>query len=275
MSQVLVSVIMGTYNPDCEKLKKSVESIITQTYTNWELLLYDDGSEKNTAGNIRKIAETDQRIRYVCGGENRGLAYALNVCIVQAKGEYIARMDDDDEAFPERIEKQVAFLEENPEYSWTGCAAELIDTDGCWGIAMRPECPDKKAFLKYSPYIHPGVIFRRNVLKEANGYRDSMWTARCEDYELFMRLTASGHRGYNMQETLIRYREDSKYLKRRFRYCFSEMLIRIQGFYRLKLFGIQTIPYILKPIMVYVASRFPAAAQKIRRYKNKKRKTIR
>ena len=54
MSQVLVSVIMGTYNPDCEKLKKSVESIITQTYTNWELLLYDDGSEKNTAGNIRK-----------------------------------------------------------------------------------------------------------------------------------------------------------------------------------------------------------------------------
>ena len=140
---------------------------------------------------------------------------------------------------------------------------------------MRPECPDKKDFLKYSPYIHPGVTFRSQVLKDAHGYHISAWTARCEDYELFMRLTASGYRGYNMQEPLIRYREDSKYLKRRFRYCFSEMLIRIQGFWRMKIFSIWTVPYILKPIAVYAVSRFPAPAQKLRRYKNKKRKTIR
>lgn len=275
MSQVLVSVIMGTYNPDCKKLKESVESIIAQTHKNWELLLYDDGSGKETAQNILRISRMDPRIKYIRNNRNRGLAYALNVCISRARGEYMARMDDDDEAFAERFEKQIAFLEANPQYSWTGCAAELTDADGCWGIALRPECPDKKDFLKYSPYIHPGVIFKSQVLKDNHGYHISPWTARCEDYELFMRLTALGYRGYNMQEPLIRYREDSKHLKRRFRYCFSEMLIRIQGFYRLKIFDIWTVPCILKPIAVYVASRFPVSAQKLRRYKNKKRKIIR
>lgn len=275
MSQVLVSVIMGTYDPDCKKLKKSVESVIAQTYKNWELLLYDDGSEKKTAENILKISRMDPRIRYIRNEKNRGLAYALNICISRARGEYMARMDDDDEAFAERLEKQIAFLEANPQYSWTGCAAELTDADGCWGIALRPECPDKKDFLRYSPYIHPGVVFKSQVLREAHGYHISFWTARCEDYELFMRLTVLGYKGYNMQEPLLRYREDSKYLKRRFRYCFSEMLIRAQGFYRMKIFDIWTVPYILKPMAVYVASRFPASAQKFRRYKNKKRKMIR
>lgn len=275
MSQVLVSVIMGTYNPDYRKLKKSVDSIIAQTYENWELLICDDGSKDSISEKIREISRTDSRIVYIRNNENRGLAYALNVCISQAKGQYIARMDDDDEAFPERFEKQVLFLQKNLHCAWAGCAAELTDETGCWGIAVRPEYPDKNDFLKYSPYIHPGVIFRSQVLKKAHGYHTSAWTARCEDYELFMRLTAMGYRGCNMEEVLIRYREDSKYLKRRWKYCFSEMLIRIQGFYRLRIFGIRTVPYILKPMMVYAVSRFPMSAQKIRRYKNKKRKVIR
>lgn len=109
MSQGLVSVIMGTYDPDCGKLKKSVESIIAQTYENWELLLYDDGSKKEKAEKIRMISRMDPRIKYIRNNRNKGLAYALNVCISRAEGEYIARMDDDDEAFPERFEKQIAF----------------------------------------------------------------------------------------------------------------------------------------------------------------------
>ena len=120
MSQGLVSVIMGTYDPDCGKLKKSVESIIAQTYENWELLLYDDGSKKEKAEKIRMISRMDPRIKYIRNNRNKGLAYALNVCISRAEGEYIARMDDDDEAFPERFEKQIAFLETNPQYSWAG-----------------------------------------------------------------------------------------------------------------------------------------------------------
>lgn len=159
----VVSVVMGTYEPDISELSAAVRSIRMQTLSSWELLICDDGSTEETYRNIKKLAACDPRIRVSRNSKNRGLAYALNRCILHAGGEFIARMDADDISRPERFMKQVKFLRENPEYMWISGAADLFEGKRVWGSAYRPEMPDARSFLHSSPYIHPAVMFRREV----------------------------------------------------------------------------------------------------------------
>ena len=246
---VKISVITGVYNPNREKLMRAVRSIIAQTMKEWEMILYDDGSSIECREIIRDAAALDKRIYYVRNEKNRGLAYALNQCIRRAQGEYIARMDDDDESLPERFEKQYKFLETHQEYQWTGSNAELFDEDGVWGIQKVTEIPRETDFLKYSPYIHPSVMFRKETLTKNYGYIPSGVTRRCEDYELFMRLHLRGYHGYNIQENLLLYREDKKaFEKRKMNFRMNEMMIRYRGFKRLGILKPATIPYVFRPI---------------------------
>lgn len=159
----VVSVVMGTYEPDLSELSAAVRSIRMQTLSSWELLICDDGSTEETYRNIKKLAACDSRIRVSRNSKNRGLAYALNRSILHAGGEFIARMDADDISRPERFMKQVKFLRENPEYMWVSSAADLFEGKRVWGSAYRPEMPDARSFLHSSPYIHPAVMFRREV----------------------------------------------------------------------------------------------------------------
>ena len=159
----VVSVVMGTYEPDLLELSAAVRSIRMQTLSSWELLICDDGSTEETYRNIKKLAACDPRIRVSRNSKNRGLAYALNRSILHAGGEFIARMDADDISRPERFMKQVKFLRENPEYMWVSSAADLFEGKRVWGSAYRPEMPDARSFLHSSPYIHPAVMFRREV----------------------------------------------------------------------------------------------------------------
>lgn len=163
-TQVKVSIIMGTYNPDEKKLKRAVQSLILQTVPEWELILYDDGSDGQFVPLIRETAMLDGRIRLLRGTENRGLAAALNRCLLRARGQYIARMDDDDVSLPNRLERQLVFLESRPQYQWVGSGAELIDENGVWGFQRMPEIPQPRDFLFHSPYIHPSVMFRKSAL---------------------------------------------------------------------------------------------------------------
>ena len=151
----VVSVVMGTYEPDLSELSAAVRSIRMQTLSSWELLICDDGSTEETYRNIKKLAACDPRIRVSRNSKNRGLAYALNRSILHAGGEFIARMDADDISRPERFMKQVKFLRENPEYMWVSSAADLFEGKRVWGSAYRPEMPDARSFLHSSPYIHP------------------------------------------------------------------------------------------------------------------------
>ena len=159
----VVSVVMGTYEPDLSELSAAVRSIRMQTLSSWELLICDDGSTEETYRNIKKLAACDPRIRVSRNSKNRGLAYALNRSILHAGGKFIARMDADDISRPERFMKQVKFLRENPEYMWVSSAADLFEGKRVWGSAYRPEMPDARSFLHSSPYIHPAVMFRREV----------------------------------------------------------------------------------------------------------------
>ena len=241
---------MGVYNPKIkEQLFDSVNSIIDQTFRDWEMIIYDDGSEEQYVDMIKEAAALDERIIYIRNDVNHGLAYALNQCLQEAGGEYIARMDADDISKPERLEKLYNFLCEHSEYEWAGSNSELFDENGVWGTDQMQEIPEEKDFLAYSPYIHPSVIFRKSVLDEMNGYKVSEETKRCEDYELFMRLHKAGYRGYNMQECLLLYREDyNAFQKRKYKYRVQEMKIRYRGFKNLGILRADTVPYVLKPL---------------------------
>ena len=247
-----ISVIMGVYNPSQkEYFFRAVLSIVHQSFQDWELILYDDGSAKPYEKMIRQAVKLDNRIMYIRGEKNHGLAYALNQGIHYASGEYIARMDDDDIAKSDRLAKQYHFLELHPQYQWVGSSAELIDRYGVWGLQTMPRIPQKRDFLFNSPYIHPSVMFRKKVLTDHHGYRISKKLLQCEDYELFMRLHQNGQRGSNLLEPLLQYREDYESQKKKnYRRRIREMKVRYRGFYHLGILNKTTFYYVLKPLFV-------------------------
>ena len=250
MSNILVTVVMGVYNQhNREELEEAVRSILAQTLQSWELIICDDGSDGEAARNLKAYENRDKRIRVIRHSENRGLAATLNTCIAQAKGKYIARMDADDISRPQRLEKQVRFLEKHIQYAFVGTNADLIDRNGVWGVRVMPERPSRRDFLPFSPFIHPSVMVRREVYLMSGGYYVSRETWRCEDYELFMRLYAQGYQGYNMQERLFCYREDkASYERRKFRYRLDESRIRRRNFKNLGLTGPAVWLYIARPV---------------------------
>ena len=250
MDKPLVSVIMGVYNQwDESILLDAVNSILNQTYHNFEFIIWDDGSHPDAAKFVKNLTALDDRITVAGKEENRGLAFSLNECIRLAKGKYIARIDADDISLPERFEKQVAFLENNQEYGWCGTNAVLFDESGEWGYRPMPEIPKMKDYFQYSPYIHPSVMFRAMLFDENNGYLSTQETLRCEDYELFMNLIQRGQKGYNLQETLFKYRETREsYHKRTMHFRINEAKSRYRNYKRMgKLFPVGWI-YVLRPV---------------------------
>lgn len=251
-SEVKISVIMGVFNPVKKKLfYRAVKSIIKQNFKYWELIIYDDGSKEEYIKRIQQAAQLDERIIYIRNDQNHGLAYALNECINHASGNYIARMDDDDISKPDRLRKQYEFLETHPQYQWVGSNAELIDSQGVWGYQKMPEIPHEKDFLFNSPFIHPSVMFRKDILIQNDGYRCCKNYLYCEDYELFIRLYKNGGRGYNIQEPLLQYWEDyESHRKRTYKRRIREMKLRYHGFKELNILNRSTFYYVVKPLLV-------------------------
>ncbi len=244
-----ISVLMATYNDNPVYVGQAIDSILSQTFTDFEFLICDDGSNAEFAEWLRGYCKKDARIRRIRNRRNQGLAAALNRCMALASGRYLARMDADDISRTDRLEKQAAFLNDHPEYAFVGCNARLFGVHGIWGERRMEEAPDKASFLRTSPFIHPSVMFRRETLAASGGYRRSRQYLRAEDYELFMRLYAAGQRGYNMQKMLIDYREDrNAYQKRKYRYRFCECATRLYGFQRLGILK-GNVRYVLKPLL--------------------------
>ena len=229
----MISVIMGVYNQqDIDAFEKSVQSVLAQTYKNFEFIIYNDGSSiKEVNTYIYGLKNRDTRIHVIGSETNHGLGYALNRCIDIARGKYLARMDADDISYPTRFEEEINFMETHPEYMWCGSNCKLMDDDGIWGEGVRPENPGTEDYLKYSPYIHPTVMYRASLFKKVAGYAESKKTLRCEDYELFMRLFGLGYKGYNIQKVLLNYRVDrKKYHTRSWVNRFREGQVRYEGF---------------------------------------------
>lgn len=243
-----VSVIMSTCGRQrADYLKMAVESVLEQENVDFELIICNDNAPVEYAEYLHRLAENDERVHIIDNPESRGLAYALNLCIGMARGKYLARMDDDDLCAPSRLKIQLDCLENHPEFAYTGCNAKLMDENGVWGHRQLPEEPEKKDFLRFLPFIHPAVMFRKEIFEVQEAYRTG--TRRGEDYEMFMRLSAVGCKGYNIQEELFFYREDrDSYRRRKVGSRLDEVKIRYDGF---KALGIM-LPwgwlYVLRPL---------------------------
>lgn len=160
-----VSIIMGVYNcKNYNLLRKSVESVLQQTYRDFEFIICNDGSTNDTLKELKKIAQLDSRIKIISYDKNCGLNHALNYCLAVSQGKYIARQDDDDISKPERLKKQVQFLDKNPEYVIVGTCADIFDDQGVWGEYTVPEKPQKGDFLWNSPFMHPTTMMRKAEL---------------------------------------------------------------------------------------------------------------
>jgi len=197
-----VSVVMSVYNAE-RYLEEAIESILNQTYQDFEFIIINDGSTDSSLDLINKY--NDKRIRLI-DQENKGLSKSLNTGISSAKGIYIARMDADDISFPQRIETQLEFLEKNADYVVIGSNAKIIDAEGnfLYSSNLPITWPSIKNFLPESPLFHSSAMFRKSAWAKAGGYFEEV-VHHFEDKILWNRMTAYG-KIRNIEEPLIAYR---------------------------------------------------------------------
>lgn len=163
-----VSVLMGIYNC-AETLPQAVASIQNQTYSNWELILCDDGSSDDTYKVAQRLAASDSRLILLRNAHNLGLNQTLNNCLAAATGDYIARMDGDDDCLPDRFEKQVTLLEDHPEFQITSSPMILFDETGEWGQTTLPEFPTPASVVEGTAICHAPVMLRKECMDAVGG----------------------------------------------------------------------------------------------------------
>jgi hypothetical protein len=207
MNTPAISVAMSVYN-GARFLAGAIESVLGQTFGDFEFLILDDGSTDATPEIIRHYAAADARIRPIIR-ENRGLVASLNQLVDETHAPLIARMDADDLCRPERFARQIAFLAGNPDYGVVGCWSEDIDeNDGPYSVTGPDHPTDHKAFLAAIDHgwpllCHPAVMMRRDAVRSVGGYHAAF--RHCEDLDLWLRL-ASVTKLCSVPERLIRYR---------------------------------------------------------------------
>lgn len=182
-----ISVIMSVYN-GANTLRESIDSVLKQTFDDFEFIIVNDGSVDDTARIIREYEARDNRI-IIIEHDNQGLTDSLNVAIKNARGEYIARQDADDVSLPQRFYHQVRLLDKEHRIGFAGCNYALIDEKGSsFDFGCIRNNPDKiaKILAQRNMFCHGSVLFRREVIKRAGGYRAFFKYA--QDYDLYLRL---------------------------------------------------------------------------------------
>lgn len=198
-----ISVIMSVYNGK-PYLKEAVESILNQTYKNFEFIIVDDTSTDDSWYFLKTLKDT--RIRIIRNKSNIGLANCLNIALKTAQGEYVARMDADDISYPERFTQQLKFLEKNKNISICGTWVDLVNDKG--EIIGKKKYPTKnsdleKALRWYQPLVHPTMMARASFFRQLNGYRPNYDFA--EDYDLLSRALGK-YKMANVPYTLLGWR---------------------------------------------------------------------
>lgn len=242
-----ISVIMPVLDPEPAELRRAVSSVLSQSMSDFEFVICDDGSLPYVRGIIDEFA--DERIVYLRNEHSRGCAFSLNRCIEAARGELLIRQDADDYSLPER------FAELKNAYERTGADVVasnilLFDEDGVWGRRDYPEYPQKRDFLFAVPFMHGACALKRSSVTAAGMYPVSRDTARCEEYALFMTMYAAGARGLNLQKRLYAFNENGAAVgRRRYSDKLREVRVKAAGFRRLGLYP-RGVIYLAKPLVV-------------------------
>lgn len=236
-----ISVLMGIYN--CENtLSEAVESIINQTYTDWELIMCDDCSTDSTYSLAKSYAEKyPGKIILLKNEKNSKLAFTLNRCLEEATGKYVARMDGDDKCLPERFEKQLEYLFAHKDAVLVGTAMQRFYNDGTYGATARcPAEPDMFTPHKNGPsFNHATILAYKSVFDALGGYTVCARTVRGQDRDLWFRFFAAGYKGVNMPDALYLVREDVEAVGRR---TFKDRYISFQT----EIYGYRLLGYPLR-----------------------------
>jgi len=209
MSIPSISVLMPVYNTG-EYLAEAIESILAQTFTDFEFIIIDDGSTDNSLSIIKKYAKIDSRIQFV-SRENKGIVFTRNEGVSLSQGLYIALMDSDDYSYPNRLEIQYKFLDKNREYVVVGSKIMLIDKDSeklcSMGSIFDHDDIDLGHINNVSAgaiIVNPTAMIRRDSLLTVGGYRERYKHA--EDIDVWLRLGELG-KLCNLNEVLLEYRQ--------------------------------------------------------------------
>jgi glycosyltransferase involved in cell wall biosynthesis len=206
---------MPVYNA-ADYLAGAIKSILTQTFTSIELIIVDDGSDDGSLQIAKQFEAADKRIRLIVQEGNKGNYPSRNHGMAVARGEFIAVMDSDDIALPDRFERQVQFLREHPGYTMVGSRVLLIDPEGApigpkGGLYTEHEDLDAALMERKWAVVHPTVLMRRSAVEAVGGYREKFRT--CADHDIYIRLAELG-RVANLPEVLLCYRQHYSSLTR-------------------------------------------------------------
>jgi glycosyltransferase involved in cell wall biosynthesis len=201
MNYPFISVVLPVYNAELY-ITDTINSILNQTYTNFELIIINDGSNDNSEACILQFQ--DQRIKYFKNEKNLKLIQTLNLGLSLAKGKYIARIDADDIALPQRFEKQIDFLEKNSEYGIVGSFAETFGSENKKLTFVQEDVDIRYAFLTHNPFVHSSVMIRNQILTE-NKLSFDLTQLHVEDYALWIEIL-NFSKGKILPEILIKYR---------------------------------------------------------------------
>lgn len=200
-----VSIVMSVYNGEVY-VAESINSMLNQTFADFEFIILDDGSTDATLGIIQEFAKHDDRIQIIKLDTNMGLAAALNRGIAVAQGQYIARMDADDVSLPERLQKQVDFLDAHPDVGVVGTQMQVVDQDK--KPLFKFVVPQQHSLIVWNiffgrTFAHPSVLMRRDAVNKVGGYDATLPVA--QDIDLWSQLVGQV-KFANLADSLMLYR---------------------------------------------------------------------
>lgn len=231
-----VSVIMATFNC-AHTLQDALDSIASQNYPYWDLIACDDASTDGSLRILESFAEAHPgKVTILRNDVNSKLAYSLNRCLSQAKGDYIARMDGDDLSRPGRFAAQVNALLAAPHHAVVGTAMQRFDEKGLKDVLRLPPTPTRESMRWGAPFAHATIMMRPEAYAALGGYTVSRRTERTEDLDLWFRFFHAGFTGQNLPEPFYLVREDTAAIKRR------TLDVRWQG-YQTTLYGYRLLGY--------------------------------
>ncbi|WP_051200730.1 glycosyltransferase family 2 protein [Butyrivibrio sp. XPD2002] len=231
----LVSVVMASFNEPSNIIGEAIDSILAQTYGNFELLIIDDSTNEETIHKLNSY--NDPRIRLVRQGHHAYLPEKLNVGLKMARGKYIARMDADDIALKERFEKQVDFLEKHSNIYVIGGQVNLMDESGYVFSEKKYPLKGLKLYMHStykSPFNHPSTMFRKELIDSGFLYNESL-TKTSEDIDLWLRIIHEGYGIANLPIKVTNYRVREKMAQWRS----SKKEIEYMAYVRKKTFSIK------------------------------------
>lgn len=255
----LVSVVMPTYNSS-KYIREAIDSIIVQTFSNWELLVMDGHSSDGTVEIVKEYEKIDSRIKLVFD-EGQGIGAALNQGCSLAQGEYIARMDADDVAMNNRFEVEYNYLIDHIDVDVVSCTAKYIDEDGIYKGLFFPYTWQYNIRRKPTCILHPGVMMRKKSFQQAGGYPP---IKRAEDLMLWLKILQFG-RIVVLSEPLMSYRIAGDALSNLTTEFFNKNVVKYWRYYISK--GLSK-PEVIDEINSFVKKNITSEPVKIERIKN-------